>query len=68
MFGFKDFMLETHRKLGETRAVLWSLAMETDSAKEQNTLFDAMELVTDEMIKIELSEEWEQYIAGGVKE
>lgn len=63
MIGFKDFMLDTHKKLNEARIVLWNLAMETDSVKEQNTLFDAIELVVDEIIKIELSEEWEQYLA-----
>lgn len=62
MLGFKDFMLETHKKLGDTRSVLWGMAMETESAKDQNTLFEAIELVTDEMIKIELSEEWENYL------
>lgn len=58
----------THAQLEATRMMLWSLALEAeakDNYKERDTLLDAMDLVIGEMIKIELSPEWEEYIKEG---
>ena len=49
------------KRLSEARMILWELAMEAESIEDTNTLYDAIGLVVDEAIKIELSEEWDWY-------
>lgn len=57
----------THAQLEATRMMLWSLALEAeakDNHKDRDTLLDAMDLVVGEMIKIELSAQWEEHAYG----
>lgn len=56
-----------HAQLEATRAMLWSLALEAearDNYKERDTLLDSLDIVVGELIKIELSAEWEEYVNG----
>lgn len=57
----------THAQLEATRMMLWSLALEAeakDNYKDRDTLLDAMDLVIEEMIRIELTAQWEGYVNG----
>lgn len=60
----KENLVLRHAQLDATRMMLWDLALETEDCKESNTLLDAMDLVMEEMIKIELTAEWEEQIYG----
>ena len=56
-----------HAQLEATRAMLWSLALKEeaeDNYKERDTLSDVLDLIVKELIKIELSTEWEEYVNG----
>lgn len=58
----------THAQLEATRVMLWSLALEAEQKenyKERDTLLDAMDLVVNEMIAIELSSGWVEHIKEG---
>lgn len=56
-----------HAQLDATRMMLWDLALEAqgkEDYKERDTLLDAMDLVMEEMIQIELTAEWEEQAYG----
>ena len=56
-----------HAQLETARAMLWSLALKEeaeDNYKERDTLSDVLDLIVKELIKIELSTEWEEYVNG----
>lgn len=58
---------ETHKQLDKTRLTLWSLVMEAhDKGKKADAkiLMDAYNLVFEEMLKLELSYEWELMLRG----
>ena len=64
----ENYLVLTHAQLEATRMMLWSLALEREAEgehKDRDILLDAMDLVGEELIKIELSSGWAQHLEEG---
>lgn len=63
----KNYLVITHKQLEGTRFMLWTMALEAEGEGRMNdrdTLLRAMDLVVEELIRIELTPEWEEYVGG----
>lgn len=65
--SFMNYLAIIHKQLESTRFMLWTLALEAESEErmsDRDTLLDAMGLVIEELVKIELSPEWAEFVGG----
>lgn len=62
-----NYLAITHKQLEATRFMLWTMALEMEGEErisDRDTLLNAMDLVVEELVRMELSPEWQEYIGG----
>lgn len=62
-----NYLAITHKQLEATKFMLWTLALEAEGEErinDRDTLLNAMDLVVEELVRIELSPEWEEFVGG----
>lgn len=52
-------VLAKHKELDKARLVLWDMYGDAETEQERNLILDAMDLICERMIQIELSWDWQ---------